>query len=271
MSRKSIPNNTLRFLYGKSGNKCAFPGCNEPIFEDNGLLTGECCHIEAFSQGGARYNPDTNEDEKNEESNLVLMCSRHHKIIDSLPEEYTVDKLKTIKKEHEALYSGETRKMTEKMLFVLSVESNKFWSKIKEIDDSAKTRLKLKMEIQEDIPNLLSKIEDTFNSLENELSKLSHDDKSLINLLKDFCQKYNIDISMLDGISYYEIPFSNYHWEIHNLSIPNKINHIKMFYMQLIVKLLERLCGLLDNDYSINLDEYRIKLIEFQKLNYYND
>lgn len=41
MIRKSIPNITLRFLYGKSGNKCAFPDCNEPIFEDNGLLTGK--------------------------------------------------------------------------------------------------------------------------------------------------------------------------------------------------------------------------------------
>lgn len=268
---RDIKTKTLRFLYGKSGNKCAFPGCNEPIFEDNGLLTGECCHIEAFSQGGPRYNPDTNEDEKNKESNLVLMCSRHHKVIDSLPEEYTVEKLKAIKKEHEVLYSGETRKMTEKMLFVLSVESNKFWSKIKEIDDSDKTRLKLKMEIQEDIPNLLNKIEVAFNSLEDDLSLLSRNDKSLINHLKDFCQKYNIDISMLDDIPYYEIPFSKYHWKIHNLSIPNKINHIKMFYLQLIVKLLERLSILFDNEYSTNLDEYRMKLIEFQKKNYNND
>lgn len=75
------------------------------------------------------------------------MCSRHHKIIDSLPEEYTVEKLKSIKNEHEVLFSGETRKMTGRILFVLSMESKKFWSKIKEIDDSDKTRLKLKMEI----------------------------------------------------------------------------------------------------------------------------
>lgn len=66
------------------------------------------------------------------------------------------------------------------MLFVLSMESNKFWSKIKEIDDSDKTRLKLKMEIQKDIPNLLNKIEATFNSLEEDLSLLSYDDKSLM-------------------------------------------------------------------------------------------
>lgn len=75
------------------------------------------------------------------------MCSRHHKIIDSLPEKYTVEKLKSIKNEHEVLFSGETRKMTGRILFVLSMESKKFWSKIKEIDDSDKTRLKLKMEI----------------------------------------------------------------------------------------------------------------------------
>ena len=31
----------MRFLYGKSGNKCAFPDCCEPIFEDDGTLTVE--------------------------------------------------------------------------------------------------------------------------------------------------------------------------------------------------------------------------------------
>lgn len=49
MSRKNIPTNTLRFLYGKSGNKCVYPSCNEPIFGDNGLLTGKLlgksCHM----------------------------------------------------------------------------------------------------------------------------------------------------------------------------------------------------------------------------------
>ena len=74
MTRKKISHNTLRFLYAKSGNNCAFPGCTMPIFEDDGLLTGECCHIEALSKGGARYNEATSEEEKNDESNLVLMC-----------------------------------------------------------------------------------------------------------------------------------------------------------------------------------------------------
>lgn len=51
MTRKSIPNIMLIFLYVKTGSKYIYSGCNEPIFEDNGLLTEEYCHIEAFSQG----------------------------------------------------------------------------------------------------------------------------------------------------------------------------------------------------------------------------
>lgn len=50
MTRKSIPNNMLIFLYVKTGSKYIYSDCN-PIFEDNGLLTEEYCHIEAFSQG----------------------------------------------------------------------------------------------------------------------------------------------------------------------------------------------------------------------------
>lgn len=69
------------------------------------------------------------------------------------------------------------------------------------------------MEIQKDIPNLSNRIEATFNSLEDDLLLLSCNDKSLINHFKDSCQKHDIDISMLDGIPYYEIPFSNYHWK----------------------------------------------------------
>ena len=55
MWRKKIPEKTLRLLYAHSGNQCAYPGCCAPIFEDDGLLTAECCHIKAFSIGGPRY------------------------------------------------------------------------------------------------------------------------------------------------------------------------------------------------------------------------
>ena len=80
--RKAIKPETYRVLYARSGNKCAFPGCCTPIFEDNNQLTGECCHIEAYSEGGPRFNMSLSDDDKNSYDNLILMCSRHHKIID---------------------------------------------------------------------------------------------------------------------------------------------------------------------------------------------
>ena len=47
---------TLRAIYIKSGNECAFPNCNSKMF-DNGNYIGEVCHIEDAMPGG-RFNPD---------------------------------------------------------------------------------------------------------------------------------------------------------------------------------------------------------------------
>ncbi len=70
-NRNKIPVNTLRLLYAHSGNCCAFEGCCNPIFEDDGTLTGECCHIEAYSSHGARYNERLTNEEKNGYDNLI--------------------------------------------------------------------------------------------------------------------------------------------------------------------------------------------------------
>ena len=42
---RRISNEVMRLLYAHSGNRCAYPDCTNPIFEDDGQLTGECCHI----------------------------------------------------------------------------------------------------------------------------------------------------------------------------------------------------------------------------------
>ena len=63
MTRKPISQSTYRLLFAHCGNKCAFETCSNPIFEDDGTLTGECCHIHAYSKSGPRYDPmQTNED-----------------------------------------------------------------------------------------------------------------------------------------------------------------------------------------------------------------
>lgn len=100
----------LRELYLKSGNQCAFPGCNHLIIDTNGVFIGQLCHIESALPGGPRFNPNqTNEDRRSFE-NLLLMCTAHHKITDN-EDEFPVDRMKEIKANHESQFTNAEEKI----------------------------------------------------------------------------------------------------------------------------------------------------------------
>lgn len=102
----SISSHDRKILWGLSGNRCAFPGCNHELYEtigENGnSLVGEECHIEAQNKGGPRYNVELNEAQIDNYNNLILLCPIHHKIIDDNPNDFSVRALKEMKAEHEA-------------------------------------------------------------------------------------------------------------------------------------------------------------------------
>ena len=92
---------TIKRLFAVSGNQCSYPGCEVPLVEPSGTLTGEIAHIKAASENGPRYDDSQSEEERHGFSNLILLCGRHHKIIDTEVAEHPVEKLIKIKKRHE--------------------------------------------------------------------------------------------------------------------------------------------------------------------------
>jgi hypothetical protein len=92
---------TVKRLFALSQNCCAFPRCSTPIVEDSGTVTGIICHIKARSRGGPRYDAKQTPEQRHSFENLIVMCSRHSKIIDSEPRTYTVDLLSEMKQIHE--------------------------------------------------------------------------------------------------------------------------------------------------------------------------
>lgn len=92
---------TYNLLYAKSSNRCAFPGCKNPITVKQTLI-GNVCHIKAAKSGGPRYEPSQTNEERHGYDNLVLMCSIHNKVVDDDVTTYTVDNLKQMKTDHEA-------------------------------------------------------------------------------------------------------------------------------------------------------------------------
>jgi hypothetical protein len=92
---------TIKRLLLRSGNRCAFPGCNRPLVEGD-VLVAEVCHICGEKPGAARYNPSQTEAERQAYDNLIVLCPTHHTIIDGDERTYTVDALHEMKRAHEA-------------------------------------------------------------------------------------------------------------------------------------------------------------------------
>ncbi|WP_181726458.1 HNH endonuclease [Micromonospora provocatoris] len=106
-SRGAIPDREVKRLYAVSGNLCAFTGCEQRLCEpgdsgEPGVVTGEMAHIVAASRQGPRGRGVLTDDERNSAENLILLCERHHKIVDRRPRTYTVDVLTEMKRRHEA-------------------------------------------------------------------------------------------------------------------------------------------------------------------------
>ncbi len=92
---------TVKRLFAFSRNRCAFPQCDTPLVEESGTITGIICHIRARSRGGPRFDPKQSPNERHAFENLILMCSRHSKVIDSEPLRYTTKVIKGFKAAHE--------------------------------------------------------------------------------------------------------------------------------------------------------------------------
>jgi hypothetical protein len=96
---------TVKRLFAMSGNRCAFPECWTPIFDDDGTALGEICHIKASREGGPRYDRDQTQQARHGYENLILLCCNHHKAVDTQIQVYSIDVLVDMKALAEAQFS----------------------------------------------------------------------------------------------------------------------------------------------------------------------
>lgn len=108
---------TLKKIFLKSGNECAYPDCNNNMYD--GSYIGQVCHIED-AMPGDRFNPDNTNEQNREETNLMLMCYEHH-VKTNGHENYSVEDLKQMKQNHEQ----SILKMKNSRPSVISVKNSK--------------------------------------------------------------------------------------------------------------------------------------------------
>lgn len=102
---KSPRESTIRKLFALSMNQCAFPDCGTSIIDPGtNTILGEVCHICAQSSDGPRFKSEQTSEERHSFDNLILLCSKHHKVIDTRENLhiFTVEHLSHMKMAHEA-------------------------------------------------------------------------------------------------------------------------------------------------------------------------
>ena len=70
--RKDITIATIKTLFARSSNRCAFPECKSPLVGDDNLLVREIAHIHAVVPNGPRYDGDLEDEYLRSHDNLLV-------------------------------------------------------------------------------------------------------------------------------------------------------------------------------------------------------
>lgn len=102
---------TVKVLWTRARNQCAFPGCLQALTSDgvhattgDPLVTvvGEQGHIRSSKVDGPRHDPNYDAAKLDSYENLILLCPTHHTMVDANGgAEFGVETLVKIRKDHE--------------------------------------------------------------------------------------------------------------------------------------------------------------------------
>ncbi|SKG54988.1 Regulatory protein AfsR [Mycobacteroides abscessus subsp. bolletii] len=108
--RPKLSERTIKYLCLVSGNLCAYSGCRSrlgdlPADDELPVIFGEMAHIIGWSESSPRGDSTISEFQRAHPTNIICLCERHHKMVDSLPQKYPPDRLRAMKRKHEAKFT----------------------------------------------------------------------------------------------------------------------------------------------------------------------
>lgn len=103
-SRKSVPINTARQLWGQCGGFCQNPSCNKQLFrdiDDQVVSIANVAHVIGHGSSGPRSDHELSElIDKDGLGNLIMLCLECHKVVDELEKAFTVEQIQAWKLKH---------------------------------------------------------------------------------------------------------------------------------------------------------------------------
>ena len=103
--RPPLPRPVVSHVWMRCGGRCAFPGCNTPLWKDlltNGRVNAALsAHIISWTPTGPRGDAVLSAKLAKDASNLMLLCHPHHELVDNDVAQFTVEVLRNYKELHE--------------------------------------------------------------------------------------------------------------------------------------------------------------------------
>lgn len=266
MTRKAPKQSTLKALFAKSGNQCAFPNCNHHLVNEKGQFVAHVCHIEANAPKGPRYNSEQTDEERRSHGNLMLLCHAHHVEIDNDGRHFTVEKLKAMREEHESAQTHVYR-ISYATLSKLATETAEFWNDV-ELLNTVKHMFPeeaLRINAHGSFADILQNVIFLINDIEEVGEYFRESDDLLMEDLLKFCEKLGFATSKIKEVSYYENPFVNRNWEMLNLRFRNALMKMCVLTLQLEIKYLEEYLKMNGHD-LVARDRFAAAKSEFRSI-----
>ncbi|PXX17925.1 hypothetical protein C8R27_102165 [Nitrosomonas ureae] len=230
--------------------------------------------MEAAESKGERYNPTQNDEQRRSFDNLLILCHKHHVETDEV-EEYPIQRLREIKATHEAAHGKKTFKVDESVIFQLESEMLKYWADVEKANNFEYVAPEFSVEIDKNKSpkELFAALYEAASNLEEFTNMLREWNYTLDNEIRSFLLKAGYDTTSYDAIPYYENPFANRAWEIHNLGIPNKFTDLTTLLLQVEVRFLEEYLKTHANDgvTTLRFKEAKTELMEMARSAGYAD
>lgn len=253
MVRLTPKTETLSALFARSGNQCAFPGCTQPLVNHKNQFIAQVCHIEAASEGGERFNSKSSDEYRRSYENLLILCYPHH-IETNDVEEYPINRLMEIKRTHEQQFLISDFKLDEAELIKLSYEMEKYWAEIDRLNKLdhkfADSGLAMEVNGAGSFFEIKASVYEAVNRIENLLYSLNESDMDLKSDFENLLEKKGISPEKFQDIPYYEHPFENRNWELHNLGTSNLLQRLRLDLLHIEVKYLEEYLKNHRNDFQ---------------------
>lgn len=128
-NRIGVPEKIRTRLWVLAGGRCQYEGCNDVLWRDEltmaAMNAANIAHIIDVNRQTHRYDPDLSPRLAADLCNLMLLCDKHHRLIDHEEErEHTVDRLTRMKREHEQRIELVTSIQADKKSHVLLYGAN---------------------------------------------------------------------------------------------------------------------------------------------------